>query len=196
MHHVRIAEHEMRARADRPARVLRCIAVVGEHADPVPGSAIDRFAHHLQLGELILRERFRREKIQRATGRIPKNRIQNRRVVAQRLARRRRRDDDDVPAGEGVIDGVGLMRVEPIDAARLKRPRQAVIERGGKRRELGRHGGQLANSGDVQVRRVGAVVIAPADSLQRGIERAVRTGSGRGLHRAHRTSGANKWQMR
>ena len=31
--HVGIAEHDVRARADRPPRILRRVAVVGEHAD-------------------------------------------------------------------------------------------------------------------------------------------------------------------
>ena len=105
VHHVGIAEHEMRARADRPAGVLRRIAVVGEDADLIARLAADqRLAHRLQLGELILRERLGRKQIQRAARRILQDRVQDRRVVAERLARRGRRDDDDVAAGQRVVD--------------------------------------------------------------------------------------------
>ena len=78
----------------------------------------ERLAQRLQLGELILRERLGRKEIQRAARRILQDRVEDRRVVAERLARRGRRDDDDVPAGERVLDRFGLMRVELIDAAR------------------------------------------------------------------------------
>ena len=91
--------------ADRPPRVLRRVAVVGEHADlrhrELP---VDGLAHRLQLGELILRERLGRKQIQRAARRVLQDRVQDRRVVAERLARRRRRDHDDVAAGERVLD--------------------------------------------------------------------------------------------
>ena len=43
--------------------------------------------------------------------------MEDRRVVAERLARRRRRDDHDVAAGQRVVDRLGLMGVELGDAA-------------------------------------------------------------------------------
>ena len=127
VHHVGIAEHEVRARADRPPRVLRRIAVVGEHADPRRRRSVAmRLAHRLQLGELILRERLGRKQIQRAARRVLQDRVEHRRVVAERLARRGRRDDDDVAAGQRVLDRFGLVRVELMDAARRRAPASAV----------------------------------------------------------------------
>ena len=126
VHHVGVAEHEVRARPDRPARVLRRVAVVGEDADLLAGRAVDRLAHRLQLGELILRERLGRKQIQRAARRILEDRVEHRRVVAERLARRRRRDDDGMPAGQRVLDRFRLMRVELLDAARRAAPPSAA----------------------------------------------------------------------
>ncbi len=121
VHHVRIAQHELRARADRPPRVLRRVAVVREHADLFSRPGRDRFAHRLQLGELILRERFGREQIERAACRVLQDRVKHRRVVAQRLAGRGRRDDNDVAARERVVDRLGLVRIELSDPAGMKR---------------------------------------------------------------------------
>src|SRR5262245_61756 len=49
MQHVRIAEHQVRARANRSARILRRVAVVGEYPDFV---AVDgkQFTNRLELG--------------------------------------------------------------------------------------------------------------------------------------------------
>src|SRR5260221_13800887 len=65
------------------------------------------------------------------------------------------------------------MGVELIDAARLERLLQAAVERLGKRGQLRRDGWQLPNGGDVQLRGVRAIEGAPADSLQRRVERPV-----------------------
>ncbi len=126
VHHVRIAEDEVRARSDGPPRVLRGVAVVGEDSNfdvrvrgPLSpgGHLINLLADCLQLGELILRERLRRKQIQRAARGILEDRMQDGDVVAERLAGRRRRDDDDVPPGERVVDRFSLMRVELRDPA-------------------------------------------------------------------------------
>ena len=134
--HVGIAQHDMRAAANRPPRILRRVAVVGEDADGTRlvgrdplgiglGHAED--LHELvQLGELILRERLRRKEIQRARRVIRQDRTQNRRVIAERLARRGRRDDDGVAAGEGVFDRRGLMRVELARCRACEAPRPAA----------------------------------------------------------------------
>ena len=73
VHHVGIAEHKMRAPANRPPPVLRRVAIVGERADLIATAPGERFAHRLQLGELVLGERFGREEIQRAARRIPQD---------------------------------------------------------------------------------------------------------------------------
>jgi hypothetical protein len=58
VHHVRVAEYEMGAGADGPPRILRRVAVVGEHANLLAGRGVDRLAHGLQLRELVLGKRL------------------------------------------------------------------------------------------------------------------------------------------
>src|SRR4051812_19613782 len=70
--HVRIAENQVRARANRPPCILWCIAVVREHADSLAVGIRQRLAQPLELGELILGERFCREQIERTARRILK----------------------------------------------------------------------------------------------------------------------------
>ena len=105
----------------------------------------------MQLGQLVLRQRLGRKQIQRARGRILENAVEDRRVVAERLARRRRRDDDDVPPGQRVLDGLGLVRVELRDAARAERPPEPGVDRLRKGRVGRRHGRQPAHRRDVRV---------------------------------------------
>ena len=114
--------------ADGAPRVLRRVAVVGEDADLACRPLIDVLRQLVQLGELILRERLGRKQIQRARRRIRQDLAQDRRVVAERLARRGRRGDDDVAPGERVLDGCGLVRVELVDAARGERRAEPRIE--------------------------------------------------------------------
>ncbi len=101
----------------------------------------------VQLGELILRERLGRKQIQRARRRVLQDRVEDRRVVAERLARRGRRDRDDVPAGEHVLERFRLVRVELLDAARRParraaarrfRPETAANDRGDRRQPVRR----------------------------------------------------------
>ena len=96
--HVGIAEHDVRLAADRAPRVRRRVAVVGEDADLELAVARDELRQRVQLRELILRQRLGRKEIQRARRRILQDRVQHRRVVAERLARRRRRNRDDIAA--------------------------------------------------------------------------------------------------
>ena len=110
--HVGVAQHQMRARPNRPPGVLRRVTVVGEDADLLSSSLRQGLAQALKLRELILRERLGRKQIERTAGGILQDGVQHRRVVAERLARRRRRDHDDVAAGQRVLDRFGLMRVE------------------------------------------------------------------------------------
>ena len=64
--HVGIAEHDVRARANRAPRILRRVAVVGVHADGLAADLADRAAQLVQLGHLILRQRLGRKQIERA----------------------------------------------------------------------------------------------------------------------------------
>ena len=141
--HVRVAQHDVRAGADGAPGVLRRVAVVGEHADrgAPPGVAssssrlrVDQLDQAVQLGELVLRQRLGRVEIQRARRRILEDRVEDRPVEAQRLARRGRRDDDGAAPGQRVGHRLGLVRVELADAARRQRADQPPIERLGHRR--------------------------------------------------------------
>ncbi len=138
MQHVGVAENDMRLSTNRTPRIRRRVAVVGE--DPNPRVRIGRhqFRQCLQFSQLILRERLRREEVQRACRRILEDRVQNGSVVAERLSGRGRRDRDDVASGEHVIEGFGLMGVELFDPADRKcrpEPRVRAVgiwpERGG-----------------------------------------------------------------
>ena len=117
MHHVRVAEDDVRTAADGAPGVLRRIAVVCEDADfeVSPRETVDRTA--MQFRELILRERLRRKHIQRTRRWILQDRAQDWRVVTERLAGCGRRRDDDVPAIQGVFNRGGLVRVELLNAA-------------------------------------------------------------------------------
>jgi len=121
VHHVRIAQHEVRPRADRSPRVLGRVAVVREDADRLSLRRVEPIAERLQLGELVLRERLGREQVERAARRIAQDAVADRRVVPEGLARRRRRDDDHVSPGERVTNRLGLMGVKTIDASRFER---------------------------------------------------------------------------
>ncbi len=66
VHHVGIAQHDVRARADRAPRVLRRVAVVREDADVAAALGAHELGQLMQLRQLILRERLRRKQIQRA----------------------------------------------------------------------------------------------------------------------------------
>ena len=126
--HVRIAEHDMRTRADRPSRIGRRIAVVGVHADRLIGRVAELVDEAVDLGHLILRQRLGRKEIQRARGGVLKNGVEDRQVVAERLARRGGRRDDDVAAGCDMRERFGLMAVELGDAAPFERGLQSRIE--------------------------------------------------------------------
>ena len=129
------------------------------------------FGQLVQLGELILRERLGRKQIQRARRRIRQDRLKHRRVVAERLARRRRRRHDDVAAGEGVLDGRGLMRVELVDAASGERCAQPRVERVGQRRKLCGLGGQTADRRHPAVGRIRTIgEAASREPIQGGRE--------------------------
>jgi hypothetical protein len=66
VHHVGVAEHDVRAAADRASCILRRVAVVGEDADLEIAPARELIRETVQLGELILRQRLGRKQVQRA----------------------------------------------------------------------------------------------------------------------------------
>ncbi|MCH8155662.1 MAG: pyruvate carboxylase, partial [Proteobacteria bacterium] len=133
---------------DRAARILRRVAVVGEHADRLRRVRLDLLGQLVQLGELILRERLRREQIQRAARRIFEDAADDRHVVAQRLARRRRRHDDDVSSFPHVGEGLRLVGVKLLDAAGRQRQPETCGDLFGKGYRAGGACRQVVDGGD------------------------------------------------
>ena len=76
----------------------------------------------------ILRQRLRRVEIERACGRIGQQAVEDRQVVAERLAAGRRGDDRDMLAAQARGDRLGLMRIELADASRRHRLDEPGIE--------------------------------------------------------------------
>src|SRR3954449_8776305 len=71
----------------------------------------------------------------------------------------------------------GLVRVELLDAARLQRVLQAIVESGRKRRVLGRNSRELSYGRDMPVRVVGPIGQAARNQpVERRIQRPVTTG--------------------
>ena len=105
MEHVGVGDHNVSRAADRRADLRRRVAVVrvGLEID------VDVARKALELRELVLRERLRREEVESARRRILRDRVDDRQVVAERLAGRRRRDDDDVLARARRFECRGLM---------------------------------------------------------------------------------------
>jgi hypothetical protein len=148
--HVGIGQHHVGARAHRPPRVLRRVAVVREH--PQLGQLLGEL---LQLRELVLRERLRREEIERARVRLVHERLQHGQVVAERLAGRGRGDHDDMAPRLHDLPCACLVAIELLDAARAQRLDDPRIHRGRKRRVDGLARGEVTRGGDAGARRGG-----------------------------------------
>ena len=144
----------------------------------------------MQLGELILRERLGRKQIQRARGRILQDRVQHRRVVTERLARRRRRDRDDVAAGEHVLERFRLMGIELLDAASRQRRDAAA-------RQCRRDTAQTTPS--PRASRCAAVTIGSASTAHRRRARPsaaqARPGASGPCRRRRRGGSAAPWKL-
>ena len=106
------------------------VAVVGEHAEAIVQPLIEV----VEFGELILRQRLGGKKIERARVGIFQNGVQDRQVVAQRLAGRGRRDDHDVLARVHRFRGGGLVCVRSANALRRVRGDQIGVHPGRERR--------------------------------------------------------------
>ena len=118
--HVGIGKDDVGALADGAAGVLGSVAVVGEGADIGAHGVYGG----LELVELVFREGFGGEQVHRAGVGIGKDAVQDGQVVAEGFAAGGGSDDDDVLAGGGGFERIGLMRVEPFDAALGKRGAQ------------------------------------------------------------------------
>ncbi len=115
--HVGVGHHQMAARADGFARVLRCVSVVGER----PDVGADVGNQRVQLRELILGQRLGREEIERAGLGLPQHPIEHWQVVAEGLSRGGRSDHDRVFPLANRFEGLALMGVQPLDPAAEER---------------------------------------------------------------------------
>jgi hypothetical protein len=127
--------------------------------------------------QLILREGLGREEIQGPRGRIGEDPVHHGDVVAKRLARGRGRRHHHVTAGEGVLDGPGLMRIEPVDATPGEGGAQARVDAGREVLVPGLLGRQPADRGDETVGLIRAFdrPLAGNDFAQCEVERRVAT---------------------
>ncbi|SPF50822.1 hypothetical protein SBA4_4530003 [Candidatus Sulfopaludibacter sp. SbA4] len=147
MQHVGIGEHHVGPLADGFARVLRGVAIVGEGAN----AGAHAFKRGLQLVELVLGERLRREEVHGAGAFVAEEQIQDGQVVAEGLAAGGGGDDDHVLAGFDVVEGIGLVDVEARDAALLEGRAQAWVDGGGDVREGAGGGGLVVDGADGRI---------------------------------------------
>jgi hypothetical protein len=125
MKHVGVRQDEVRPLADLPALLARRVAVVDRCSQP-------RDLQGRNRAELVLGQRLRRVQVERAELRLPRQRVEHRQVERQRLPACGAGGDDQVPAATGRLPGVGLVRVEAVDAERGTDAWMQVV---GKRRE-------------------------------------------------------------
>src|ERR1700733_5654372 len=99
----------MAAFPDCFAGVAGSVAIVGEDAKSIVKSR----GEVVELGELILGERLGREKIEGARVGVFKDGVEDREVIAERLAGGGRSDNHKVLPGAGKLRRRRLVRVEP-----------------------------------------------------------------------------------
>jgi hypothetical protein len=114
--HVGVGDHDVGARTDGLARVLRRVAVVREGPD-VGAHGLD---HAVELGQLVLGQGLGGKEVQRASVRVLQDAVEDGQVVAERLARRGGRDHHRAPSLARRLVGQGLVRVGPRHAAGLE----------------------------------------------------------------------------
>ena len=106
--HVRVGQHDVPALANGFARVGGRVAVIGEDAEAM----VEARGQIMQFGQLILRQGFGGEQVQRARVRIFEHRVQHRQVVAQRFSGGRRRNHHNVATFFDGCRGHGLVAVQ------------------------------------------------------------------------------------
>src|SRR5713226_1501489 len=109
--HVWVGQDDVTFFADGFASVRGCVAVVGENAEAIFQTLVEL----VKFGELVLREGLGGEEVECAGVGIFKDRVQNREVIAERLAGSRWCDDNGVFSSAYGFGGGGLMGVEAAD---------------------------------------------------------------------------------
>jgi len=115
--HVRIRDDHVPGGADGRPGLRRRVAVIGEGLE----LDVHLAGQPLELGELVLGERFGREQVQGSRRGILRDRVEDRQVVAEGLARRGRCHHHDVLLLMRDVERRGLVRVERLHTARAQR---------------------------------------------------------------------------
>ena len=122
--HVGIGDDDVAGLADGLPCAYWCVAVVGVGLE-VDLQLADQT---VKLGQLILRQRLRRKKVERPRLGVAEHRLQDGQVVAGGLPGRGRGDHHEILARQGERSGLRLVRVQPADPSRRQRLPQSRIE--------------------------------------------------------------------
>ena len=168
--HVRVGDDHLPGRPHDAADVRRRIAVVGVRLQADVGRARQR----AQLHELVRRQRLGGEEVERPGRVVLRDRVEDRQVVAERLARCGRRDDHDVLALRHRLVRRRLVRVERLDPASAQRVDDPPVDALRPRRMAWRPRLELAMRGDER---------GEQRVRQQHGDRLVGVARGRGQHR-------------
>ena len=115
--HVRIGDDQAGPVAEFTALRDGHVAVVGGHVMGLEGAACrQRGRHVLKLDQLIAGQRLRRSHVDGPGIRVADQAVQDRQLVAQRLAAGRGSGDEHILPGPNQFQGQALMAVEPLAA--------------------------------------------------------------------------------
>ncbi len=112
MEHIGVGKDELPTIAQCFPRVGRCVTVVHAGIDIRSGNLREEA---IRPAELILRECFRWEEIERRRVPVVEESLGNRDVVTERLSACCTGDDDKIATVTGEVDRAGLVDVQPLD---------------------------------------------------------------------------------
>ncbi len=130
--HVGVGDDDAALAPDLRTLAGGCVAVIDIERDLHPG--VERAYQLAKRRRLILRERLRREEVQRRRARVVQYVLDGGQVIGQRLAGRCAGHQHDVLPGKHRLDGLRLMHVQRRHAAPAHKVHQPRVE---PRREVG-----------------------------------------------------------
>src|SRR5690242_2274247 len=122
--HVRVGKYDIRLLANGTTRILRCIAVVRMTCKTSTQSLIQP----LQLKPLIFGQRLGGKEENRPLTPVPKNGVDDRKVVAKRFSASGRGNDNCISTCERVFHRCGLMNVQLFYATGGQRGTESRME--------------------------------------------------------------------